>query len=101
MAPEARRRRVAELIGRHPLQDPRQFGDPVAELAGAGRFLLVEVAHRHDGLHWMSAHDSPDDAAAYHDSQEYAEDWLIVTLVDLDTGDTFEAETHTLFRRAG
>lgn len=96
-----RRRRIAELIERHPLQDPAQFGDPVDELAAAGRFLPVEVAHRHDGLHSMSGHDSPEQAAAYHDNQEYAEDWAIVALVDLDTGDAFEAEAHTVFKRVG
>jgi hypothetical protein len=33
---------VAQLIERFPLQDPAQFADPFADLAGTGRFLLVE-----------------------------------------------------------
>ena len=94
------RLRAAELIERYPLQDPAQFADAAAELAAAGRFVLVELAHRHDGRHWLSGHASPDDAARYHDGQEYAEDWLILTLVDLDTGDRYSAETRTAFTRA-
>ena len=100
VAETARRRRVAELVERHPLQDPAQFGDPVAELAAAGRFLLVEKS-RYDALHFLSAHDSPEQAAEYVDGQEYPDDWKIVTLVDLDTGDAFAAEARTHFTRVG
>jgi hypothetical protein len=96
---EARKRRVAELVAAHPLQDPAQFRDVATELADAGRYLLVEVAHRHDGRHWMSGHDSPEAAARYHDGQEYADDWKIVTVVDLDTGEAFADEPCTRFTR--
>ena len=95
-----RRRRATELVERYPLQDPTQFANAAAELAAAGRFTLVEVAHHHDGRHFLSSHANPDDAARYHDEQEYAEDWLIVVLVDLDTGDSYSAETRTVFTRA-
>ena len=59
-----RRQRVAQLIERFPLQDPAQFADPTADLAGAGRFLLVEQS-RYDARHFLSAHDSPEQAADY------------------------------------
>jgi hypothetical protein len=100
VADEARRKRLAPLIERFPLQDPAQFADPVAELAAAGRFLLVEQS-RYDARHFLSSHASPEQAAAYRDGQEYPEDWEIVTLVDLDTGHEFEAEQRTHFNRAG
>ncbi|MFN2506244.1 MAG: hypothetical protein ABR540_18865 [Acidimicrobiales bacterium] len=91
-----RRQRVAQLIERFPLQDPAQFADPVADLACAGRFLLVEQS-RYDARHFLSAHDSPEQAADYWETQEYPSDWEIVTLVDLDDGAEFEANQRIHF----
>ena len=100
VAEDARRQRLAALVERFPLQDPAQFADPVADLAAAGRFLLVEQS-RYDALRFLSAHADTEEAAAYRDGQEYPEDWAVVTLVDLDTGEEFEAEQRTRFIGAG
>lgn len=100
VAEEDRRQRLAALIERFPLQDPAQFADPVADLAAAGRFLLVEQS-RYDPRHFLSAHADPGEAAAYRDGQEYPGDWEVRTLVDLDTGEEFEAEQRTRFIGAG
>jgi hypothetical protein len=44
---------------------------------------------------WVTCHHTPADAAAYHLGQEYLEDWNVHSLIDLDTGQRFDA-THSL-----
>lgn len=52
------------------------------------QYLLVEKNHGRAAYaqsHFLTTHDSLDQAAAYHLGQEYREDWQIVFAVDLDT----------------
>lgn len=54
-------------------------------------FLLIEESIR-TSQYWLSLHESPAEAADYHINQEYAEDWKILDLVDLRSGETFDGE---------
>lgn len=96
-----RRMRVDALIEQFPPQDLTGFGDgdpdPAGTLAAGGRFLLIERSVFGDG-HLLTPHDSAADAASYHDASEY-DDWSIVVLVDLDTGDGYDGEVSTTFTR--
>ncbi len=75
--------RYAEVIERW---DARINVPDMPETATASyRFALVEEG-RSDGSHWLSLHDTPELAASYHHEQEDAADWMILELVDLDTG---------------
>lgn len=58
---------------------------------GNGAYLLVEQNER--GGYWLSIHHDPDDAADYHNGDEYAEEWTVVALVDLRTGKRYTAST--------
>lgn len=60
-------------------------------------FILVEQANS-DGGYWITQHDNPQSAADYHDMQEYAEDYEIVELIDIATGESFEAHTDFVTR---
>lgn len=67
------------------------------------RFLLMEHAPKY-GRVWHTLHKTPEDAANYHDGQEYVEDWGVYKLFDLDNGDEFVPEIKTTwakFDRAG
>lgn len=62
-----------------------------------GRYLLIERSPQY-GKKWYTLHDSIEDAAGYHDGQEYPEDWATLELVDLDEPfKEFYAETTTVF----
>lgn len=90
-----RAERLAELVKRYPPQDPGALPDDVSSGEPEHRYLLVEQTH-YDGGHYLTTHAAPEDAADYHDGQEYPDDWTIIELVDLDTGRTFDhAETTT------
>lgn len=81
--------RLAELVATYPPSDPDALSaDPV--------FVLVERSI-YDGSYYLTGHDSAAGAANYHDSQEYAEDWTIVKLVDLTTGEELTAVPNTIF----
>ena len=54
------------------------------ELESPARFLLVEKGIYGD--EWVTLHSSPAEAAEYHLHQEYAEEWEVARLVDLDGG---------------
>lgn len=58
----------------------------------AKRYLLVE-ASRFDGALYLTSHDSPEDAATYHDTQEHPDDWPIHQFVDLETDEVIPHET--------
>lgn len=61
------------------------------------RYLLCERSSRF-GRAWFTLHESPEDAAEYHDGQEYPEDWGELELVDLDEPmREFYSETQTTF----
>jgi hypothetical protein len=53
------------------------------------RYLLVEKnvgSAADEQSHYFTTHPSLDEAWAYHDGQEYREDWEVTLAVDLDTG---------------
>lgn len=58
------------------------------------RYLLVEENRTLKGF-WLSSHDSPETAADYHDSQERVANWPVLVLVDLRTGDRYQAVPST------
>lgn len=63
------------------------------------RYLLIEQnigRAAHAQSHWFSTHESLDAAWAYHEGQEYAEDWSVVRAVDLDTGASYAPGTTTV-----
>lgn len=66
------------------------------ELIEGDRYALIEKS-RCDGSVWITTWASPEQAADYHDNQEYAEDWNIEALVDLRTNKAHQATTHTTF----
>jgi hypothetical protein len=61
-------------------------GLAVEELEDPARWLLVEES-RYDGSVWLTDASSPEEAIAVHDQQECVEDWNVVGVVDLDTGE--------------
>lgn len=74
--------RIRQAYEDYPVQDLQSC--PLDELLDQdGRFLLVERCH---GGHFLTRHDTPDDAASYHDDQE-DDSWKILTLIDLKTGE--------------
>lgn len=88
----SKREILTQYINTYPPRDPDRHQDDL-EL-DAGRYLLIERNVGGDKpAHWFSIHYSPEDAAEYHDGQEYAEDWEIEVLVDLETGEELEATT--------
>lgn len=58
--------------------------------ADPSRFLLIEVS-RFDSTVFVTSWDSVEDALAYHDGNEYPEDWPIHRIVDLDEGVEYDA----------
>jgi hypothetical protein len=58
----------------------------IEDLKDPARWLLVEES-RYDGSVWLTDAQSPEEAVAAHDQQEYAGDWNVVGVVDLDTGE--------------
>lgn len=57
------------------------------------QFLLVERnvgAASDTQSHWFSTHESTQEVSEYNIGQEYAEEWKIEMLVNLDTGERFE-----------
>ncbi len=81
-AAASREERVRLLAERFGLAD----GLSIEELEDPARYLLVEES-RHDGGLWLSDAASAAEAAAIHDRNECAEDFEVVGLVDLDTGE--------------
>ncbi len=61
-------------------------------LDAKSRYVLVERNVAYGGF-WLSGHRDPEGAAYYHDNQDYAEDFAVVEVVDLETGDRVEVET--------
>lgn len=47
------------------------------------RYALIETSET-TGLAWLSTHKSPQDAEHYNRNQEYAEDWWVDAIIDLD-----------------
>jgi hypothetical protein len=82
----ARLRHLEPLIEEYPTEDTE------VDLLRAepARYLLVEQNRYNQPPYWLSTFDDPVAACHYNLNQEYAEDWSIVTIVDLDTG--LEAE---------
>lgn len=67
------------------------------------RFLLVEqnvgrAAYMQS--HYLTTHDTLEDAGLYHAGQEYAEDWMILYALDLETGVRHEAAMRVVWTPA-
>lgn len=90
-----RRNAWAEVVAANEY-DARDDSLTSLEIDGKKRFVLVERS-RYDGSFYCTDHSSKEDAASYHDNQESADDWTILALHDLDTGEVCEGETHTTF----
>jgi hypothetical protein len=66
--------------------------DSADNVDGTERFLLIERSI-YDRQLYLATYNSPEDATGAHDSQEYPEDWPILRLVDLETGEDVDIET--------
>lgn len=86
-----RKERYDDLCMRFLLDDDFLF---TAE-AEPRRYALVEDNRLSAPAHWITTFDSPEAAGTYHHEQEYAADWSINVLVDLDTGDEYDVDTVT------
>lgn len=80
--------------------EPDEFWEPGGRGDGSAssegwpqRYALIELNVGSQGdTHWITTHDTPEDAGDYHLSQEGAEGWWPVLLMDLDTGEAFVPE---------
>ena len=54
------------------------------------RYALVEQSW-YDDSYYVTTFDDPEEAAGYHDNQEYPEDWKIEGLFDRFNGDVWYA----------
>jgi hypothetical protein len=70
-------------------------GEGVSELGAIDRLRWALVERSKYGQTWVTLHATPQDAADYHDGQEYVEDWGDYELFDLDTGDSYYPEIAT------
>ena len=87
-----REARIADVLVDYPGAEVDDADDALR------RFLLVERNLKDSPPFWVTTHDTPEEASAYHHGQEYAHDWQVETLVDLDTGRHWVAtETVTRF----
>ena len=68
----------------------------IEDLKDPARWLLVEES-RYDGSVWLTDAESPEEAVAAHDQQEYVEDWNVVGVVDLDTGEVIQPSATRTF----
>ena len=90
LAEERRQAERVELV-RALTVDADTYQDADAERLAESRYLMHEVSVT-DGRSWYTPADDPLDLAAYSDDQEYAADWRIEWIADLDTGETVEVE---------
>lgn len=63
----------------------------IFDLDPNAKYLLVQRNVR--GGYWLSSFDDRDDAYTYHISDEYAEDWLWETLIELESGKSYHPKT--------
>lgn len=89
--PEAELTPLAAVIARYV--DRLQDGGS-DEVDGAKCYVLVEANVRTDQV-WLSSHGSHAAAADYHDRQDRVEDWEIIELVSLDTGERWHSFQRT------
>lgn len=89
-----RRQRALKAIDGRPI-----YSACDGALDDLARWLLIERSV-YDGELYLTSHNSPDEAADYHDFQEYVDDWIVDALVDLDTGTTRMASTQTTWEPA-
>jgi hypothetical protein len=82
-----REERIAAIVNEVGVIGPDD-NTGIADIDEPRQYLLVEKNHGRAAYaqsHFLTTHDSLDEAAAYHLGQEYREDWQIVFAVDLDT----------------
>ena len=89
--PQRRAARLADYEAEYG--EPAYPRDWPAEVTDAGRVLLVEEGP--DG-YFLTTHETAVTAVRYNRQQEYASDWAIVALVDLDSGETFDERDFTV-----
>lgn len=78
-------RRLARIIEEHD-GDAFEVSRSIEE--APKRYALVEAnAGGSEPPYWITTHDTPSDAASYSIHQDYASDWDIVSLTDLQTGE--------------
>lgn len=63
------------------------------------QFALVERNWRGSREYWLTLHDTLQDAGSAHVDQEYAEDWELIEVRDLDTGDTYEGTIQVIWAK--
>lgn len=87
-------RRLARIIEEH---DGDAFEVTASTEEAPKRYALVEMnVGGSTPPYWVTTHDTPSDAANYSINQEYASDWGIVSLTDLQTGDRVQTTTATV-----
>lgn len=86
--------RLAAIIaeeGLEPGEDSDNHAPALCELQDGAFFVLVEYNVR-SPQHWITLHADPNDAVSMHFAQEYAEEWMIETLMDLRDGQLYDIE---------
>ena len=73
------------------LQDPGSAAEVNFENEGLLRYLLIEQSTI-DGRHWTTAHSTLHEAVSYNLNGEYPEDWAILGVFDLDSGEQVDGE---------
>ena len=87
-------RRLARIIEEH---DGDTFEVANSTDGEPKRYALVEMnVAGSTPPYWVTTHDTPSDAAAYSINQEYASDWDIVSLTDLQTGERVQTTVATV-----
>lgn len=92
-----RERRLRKLDEEYGAYTRGAVGVPFYHNNAAWRYVLVEESRYSKGDFYLTMHPTLDDAASYHDSQEYPEDWDIRFLVDVKRGWRYTAFTTTAF----
>lgn len=88
---EVRQRALKELAYSYGIEESDIETDDPA------RYALVEQnVGGSSPPYFVTMHSSPAEAGKYHVEQEYASDWEVDALVDLDTGQTFSAEVQPI-----
>lgn len=90
---DAKRRYLAEVarLGVGNIADSPSVTDEITDTR-----LLIEQSVV-DRSYFLTLHSCIEAASVYHDTQESAEDWTVVELVDLSSGKRYDPEVRTSF----